>query len=95
MLSRMAPSSPLPMRTFHLLKTPDILCANDISPEGSYFAVNRIAADCTLLLNFERIREAGPKIGANSRGQKPVTQAEATQNPGAKQSSLRAAFPLW
>src|ERR1035438_8576860 len=29
MLSRMAPSSPPAMRTFHLLKTPDILCAND------------------------------------------------------------------
>jgi hypothetical protein len=31
MLSRMAPSSPPVMRTLHLLKTPDILCANDIS----------------------------------------------------------------
>ena|ERR1017187_7546751 len=29
MLSRMAPSSPPDMRTLHLLRTPDILCAND------------------------------------------------------------------
>src|ERR1700738_3398749 len=29
MLSRMAPSSPPAKRTLHLLKTPDILCAND------------------------------------------------------------------
>ena len=29
MLSRMAPSSPPAKRTYHLLKTPDILCAND------------------------------------------------------------------
>jgi hypothetical protein len=29
MLSRMDPSSPPEKRTYHLLKTPDILCAND------------------------------------------------------------------
>src|ERR1035441_10626272 len=32
MLSRMAPSSPPDMRTLHLLRTPDILCANDNRP---------------------------------------------------------------
>src|SRR5450631_878823 len=37
MLSRMAPSSPPEKRTFHLLKTPDILCANDSGRSGSYF----------------------------------------------------------
>jgi hypothetical protein len=30
MLSRMVPSSPPAKRTLHLLKTPDILCANDM-----------------------------------------------------------------
>src|SRR5258708_18419796 len=33
MLSRMVPSSPPEKRTFHLLKTPDILCANDVYPD--------------------------------------------------------------
>jgi hypothetical protein len=37
MLSCMAPSSPPVMRTFHLLKIPDILCANDSRWEGVYF----------------------------------------------------------
>jgi GTP cyclohydrolase II len=32
----MVPSSPLAMRTFHLLKTPDILCANDRRGAGLY-----------------------------------------------------------
>src|ERR1019366_8581883 len=40
MLSRMAPSSPPVMRTLHLLRTPDILCANDNRPTGSYTSVN-------------------------------------------------------
>src|ERR1039458_1308790 len=40
MLSRMAPSSPPAMRTFHLLKTPDILCANDNRQLGSYWLNN-------------------------------------------------------
>src|SRR5450631_1558103 len=39
MLSRMAPSSPPVKRTLHLLKTPDILCANDNRPTGSYCLV--------------------------------------------------------
>src|SRR6266481_4765808 len=40
MLSRMAPSSPLAMRTLHLLKTPDILCANDMPKNGgNYFVI--------------------------------------------------------
>src|SRR5665213_654788 len=39
MLSRMAPSSPPDMRTLHLLRTPDILCANDNRPPGSYHSV--------------------------------------------------------
>jgi Pyridine nucleotide-disulphide oxidoreductase len=38
MLSRMAPSSPPEKRTFHLLKTPDILCANDTLVGSSYSA---------------------------------------------------------
>ena len=40
MLSRMAPSSPLAMRTLHLLKTPDILCANDKRLSVSYCLSN-------------------------------------------------------
>src|ERR1019366_2376535 len=40
MLSRMAPSSPPEKRTLHLLKTPDILCANDNRPTGSYSLVS-------------------------------------------------------
>ena len=40
MLSRMVPSSPPAMRTFHLLKTPDILCANDSRRSGNYYSVH-------------------------------------------------------
>jgi hypothetical protein len=40
MLSRMVPSSPPAMRTFHLLKTPDILCANDSRQSGHYYSVH-------------------------------------------------------
>src|ERR1019366_4298495 len=40
MLPRMAPSSPPVMRTLHLLKTPDILCANDSRLPVSYIVVN-------------------------------------------------------
>ncbi|SPE17520.1 hypothetical protein SBA5_1010003 [Candidatus Sulfotelmatomonas gaucii] len=40
MLSRMAPSSPPVMRTLHLLKTPDILCANDTDHPISYCLSN-------------------------------------------------------
>src|ERR1017187_8569212 len=42
MLSRMAPSSPPDMRTLHLLRTPDILCANDTRQLVSYISVNSI-----------------------------------------------------
>lgn len=45
MLSRMVPSSPPAMRTLHLLKTPDILCANDSRPTVSYWLSNP-AKDC-------------------------------------------------
>ena len=41
MLSRMAPSSPPDMRTLHLLRTPDILCANDNRLPGSYSYINQ------------------------------------------------------
>src|SRR5450631_4133033 len=40
MLSRMAPSSPPEKRTLHLLKTPDILCANDNRLSVSYSFAN-------------------------------------------------------
>src|ERR1035441_10101441 len=40
MLSRMAPSSPPVKRTLHLLKSPDILCANDSRQSVSYLAIN-------------------------------------------------------
>jgi len=40
MLSRMVPSSPLEKRTLHLLKTPDILCANDNRLSKSYYLSN-------------------------------------------------------
>jgi hypothetical protein len=36
----MAPSSPHDVRTYHLLRTPDILLANDSRPTGSYISVN-------------------------------------------------------
>jgi len=36
----MAPSSPPEKRTFHLLKTPDILLANDNPLPGSYWLIN-------------------------------------------------------
>src|ERR1035441_6020452 len=36
----MAPSSPPAKRTDHLLRIPDILCANDNRPPGSYLLVN-------------------------------------------------------
>jgi hypothetical protein len=38
----MDPSSPPVLRTFHLLKTPDILCANDNRQLGNYQLVNRL-----------------------------------------------------
>src|ERR1035441_8243264 len=65
MLSRMAPSSPPDMRTFHLLKTPDILCANDSGQPGSYSSVNRLALavasvrSCRLALHWD-----GPRVAA-------------------------------
>jgi hypothetical protein len=37
----MDPSSPTVLRTFHLLKTPDILCANDSLLSVCYSSVNR------------------------------------------------------
>src|ERR1035441_4438175 len=40
MLVCMDPSSPPVKRTLHLLKTPDILLANDIGLTGSYFSSN-------------------------------------------------------
>jgi hypothetical protein len=43
MLSRMAPSSPPVKRTLHLLKTPDILLANDNRPLVSYQLINMAA----------------------------------------------------
>ena len=39
MLGCMDPSSPPAMRTFHLLKTPDILLANDNRQTGHYLSV--------------------------------------------------------
>ena len=38
----MAPSSPPDMRTLHLLKTPDILCADDNRFHMDYRRVNRL-----------------------------------------------------
>jgi hypothetical protein len=43
MLVCMDPSSPPVLRTFHLLKTPDILCANDNRLSGNYYLVNNRA----------------------------------------------------
>jgi hypothetical protein len=45
MLSRMVPSSPPAKRTLHLLKVPDILCANDIAVLGRNRVAN-LAVDC-------------------------------------------------
>jgi transposase len=42
MLARMAPSSPPAMRTLHLLKTPDILCANDKATPGGHWKIMTI-----------------------------------------------------
>src|ERR1017187_4577443 len=44
MLVCMDPSSPPVKRTLHLLKTPDILLANDSGQSGSYLSGNTIAA---------------------------------------------------
>ena len=60
MLSRMAPSSPPDMRTLHLLKTPDILCANDLQylrrPEAIFSQVSREApARSSLVTTASRI----------------------------------------
>ena len=40
MLPHMDPSSPPDKRTLHLLKIPDILCANDNRKPGSYRFIN-------------------------------------------------------
>src|ERR1035441_1546831 len=53
----MALSSPLEMRTLHLLKTPDILLANDNRPLGSYLAVNTREA---------KMDRDDPKIGRSN-----------------------------
>src|ERR1019366_767371 len=53
MLSRMAPSSPPVKRTLHLLKTPDILLANDSGPLGSYVFDNSTRRCC--LLSYFRV----------------------------------------
>src|ERR1039457_833643 len=66
MLSRMAPSSPPDMRTLHLLRTPDILCANDSRQFGNY-QLNSTAQDCLLLRNF---RIGGHSPGTKSRKRK-------------------------
>ena len=49
MLSRMAPSSPPVKRTLHLLKTPDILCANDNRLTGSYWLINLPKGTCEMV----------------------------------------------
>src|ERR1017187_5050339 len=70
MLSRMAPSSPPDMRTLHLLRTPDILCANDNRPLGSYLPVTlpfSIAAGRYLVTSSLRLQWLGcssPSTGA-------------------------------
>src|ERR1039458_4043752 len=51
MLVCMDPSSPPVKRTLHLLKTPDILCANDNRPPVSYYLSNNWE-EIDLVLNF-------------------------------------------
>jgi hypothetical protein len=50
MLVCMDPSSPPVMRTFHLLKTPDILCANDTVKTLSNYVDNELQGEGSVQL---------------------------------------------
>src|ERR1017187_2240948 len=76
MLSRMAPSSPPDMRTLHLLRTPDILCANDTRTAANYYLVPSCLAIYKMVHFVEREarmqqrlseQNAGPSIGFQRR----------------------------
>src|ERR1035441_5317097 len=64
MLSHVAPSSPPDMRTLHLLRTPDILCANDNRQPGNYQVVNNLA-QCYSTSNF-RMGHDPPRTHKNA-----------------------------
>ena len=59
MLSRMVPSLPLEMRTLHLLKTPDILCANDTGVLPSY-QIDNAGATLSTLISSEQCEDRYP-----------------------------------
>jgi len=73
MLSRMVPSSPPARRTLHLLKTPDILCANDSGPTGSYPPVNNI--DGGEVFCAERHISSTPEVHCAFLGKRPNSTA--------------------
>src|ERR1039458_4768842 len=69
MLSRMAPSSPPVKRTLHLLKTPDILCANDSAGELVFKYDNGTAEGDDN--HVEGKHDAGPQMNLEERPAQP------------------------
>src|ERR1700759_4198872 len=81
MLSRMVPSLPPEKRTFHLLKTPDILCANDTSTSTINYTVT---FNTTFLLTTSANPSQGGTVSPAS-GYFPANSfatLAATANPG-------------
>src|ERR1035441_9219921 len=83
MLSRMAPSSPPDMRTLHLLRTPDILCANDIRPPVSNFVAiplktARFDSIWDRTGGWHSITPGWPSLGAHLF---PITPVSGTAKP--------------
>jgi hypothetical protein len=68
MLSRMAPSSPPEKRTLHLLKTPDILCANDNRLSVSDSLSNN--PELTSLVLEDQCQRVGQCLQIRSTGRK-------------------------
>ena len=59
MLPRMDPSSPPVKRTLHLLKTPDILCANDRRVAG----INEMVTDGSAVIRAESSQSGSGRVG--------------------------------
>jgi hypothetical protein len=76
MLSRMAPSSPPVMRTLHLLKTPDILCANDSRPPGNYFVVNIPREPQRAIAAATNSRHPPAALASTPRGDPPAPESK-------------------
>src|ERR1017187_2878887 len=96
MLVCMDPSSPPVKRTLHLLKTPDILLANDSGQPGSYSSVNRLALavasvrSCRLALHWD-----GPRVAAFRHVQQNVFSGTCFEpSPASCLRSLSPDFPM-